>query len=56
MKDYFLRDGLKLKRFGQKKRASFAFQKFLMNIIINPMYSRFAKIDSEDKMRGIGNY
>jgi hypothetical protein len=27
-----------------------------MNIIINPMSSRFAKIDSRDKMRGIGNY
>ena len=53
MKDYFLRDGLKLKNFGLIKKARSAQKYSIMKIILNPMKLIFDKIDTRFKIREI---
>ena len=51
MKDYFLRDGGKLKKFGLKKKVIKSMrQKLLMEIIWNPLMRILTKIDSRSKI------
>jgi len=51
MKDYFLRDGGKLKKIGIKKGVRSVRYKLLMKIILNPIMRKLTKIDSRSKIR-----
>ena len=50
MKDYFLRDGGKLKKIGIKKRVRSARRKLLIKIILNQTMRILTKIDSLTKI------
>ena len=50
MKDYFLRDGAKLKKIGIKKRVRSARYKLLMKIIRISIIRIITKIDSRSKI------
>ena len=50
MKDYFLRDGEKLKKFGLKKKGRSMPKKLLAKIIWNPIMRKLTKIDSRSKI------
>ena len=50
MKDYFLRDGGKLKKIGIKKRLRSVRYKLLMKIIRNPILRLLAKVDTRSKI------
>ena len=52
MKDYFLRDGGKLKKIGIKKRVGSVRWKLLMKIIINSIMRILTKIDTRSKILG----
>ena len=52
MKDYFLRDGGKLKKIGIKKRVISVRYKLLMNIIGNSIMKILTKIDIRSKILG----
>ena len=50
MKDYFLRDGGKLKKIGIKKIIRSVRRKLLMKIIFNPTMRILTKFDSLSKI------
>jgi len=50
MKDYFQRDGGKLKKIGIKKRVRSVRYKLLMKIIRNSIIRIITKIDSRSKI------
>ncbi len=50
MKDYFPRDGGKLKKIGIKKRVRSVRYKLLMSIILNQILRKLTKIDSRTKI------
>ena len=52
MKDYFLRDGEKLKKIGIKKRVRSERYKLLMKIIWNIIMRILTEIDSRSKIWG----
>ena len=52
MKDYFLRDGGKLKKIGIKKRVRAESYKLLMKIIWNSIMRILTKIDTWSKILG----
>ena len=52
MKDYFLRDGGKLKKIGIKKRVRSVRYKLLMIIILNAIMRILTKIDTRSKILG----
>ena len=52
MKDYFLRDGGKLKKIGIKKRVRSVRYKLLMKIILNSIMRILTKIDTRTKILG----
>jgi len=52
MKDYFLRDGGKLKKIGIKKRVRSLRYKLLMKIICNSIIRILTKIDTRSKILG----
>ena len=52
MKDYFLRDGGKLKKIGIKKRVRSVRYKLLMKIIWDTIMRIITKIDTRSKILG----
>jgi len=52
MKDYFQRDGGKLKKIGIKKRVRTERYKLLMKIILNSIMKILTKIDIRSKILG----
>ena len=52
MKDYFLRDGGKLKKIGIKKRVRSVRYKLLMKIISYSIMRMLTKIDTRSKILG----
>ena len=52
MKDYFLKDGGKLKKIGIKKRVRSVRYKLLMKIILNSIMRILTKIDTRSKILG----